>query len=125
MDTSYRMKKYIFNVIVLFLGALIGTSGCKKEHPSMTQGVIVGWNLGSCVTCGGFYLNMSNDTARGSATYYVLNWPLAADSLIDQDATQYNKNHLPIYVSFDWQPVGVTSPPDAANWIRVTAIQSR
>ena len=119
------MKKHILSVFVLFLGVLIGSPGCKKEHQSMTQGVIVGWNYGTCVTCGGFYVNMSNDTAKGPATYYVENWSDAADSIIGLYATQYNKNHKPIYVSFNSQPASLNVPSAPADWIRVTAIQSR
>jgi hypothetical protein len=119
------MKNFIFSIFVLFLGVLPGTLGCKKGHQFMNQGVIVGWNYGSCVTCGGFYVNMSNDTVKGPATYYVLNWSDAAQPLISGYFSQYNKNHLPTYVSFDWQPVSLNVPGDPANWIRVTAIESR
>jgi hypothetical protein len=117
------MKKRILSIFVLSLGVLIGTQACKKEHQSMMQGVIVGLNYGACATCGGFYINRSNDTVRDSASYYVLGWPDALDSVINQYYTQYNKNHSPIYVSFDSQPVLSLNVP--ANWIRVTAIQSR
>ena len=113
---TYGMKKLIFSIYVLFLVVLIGMSGCKeKEHQSLMQGVIVGLNYGSCATCGGFYINRSNDTVKTSASYYVLNWPDALDSVIDQYYTQYNKDHSPIYVSFDWQPVGQTMVSNAAG----------
>jgi hypothetical protein len=123
--TTDGMKKYIYIAFVFFLGVLIGTPGCKKEHQSMNQGVIVGWNDGACVTCGGFYINTSNDTIRDSTSYYVLNWTDAVLSVINQYSAQYHRNHLPIYISFDSQPVSLNVPGAPANWIRVTAIQSR
>jgi hypothetical protein len=116
------MKNFIFSIFVLFLGVLPGTLGCKKGHQFMNQGVIVGWNYGSCATCGGFYLNMSNDTVRDSSTYYVLGWSDATFPIVNQYSTQYNQNHSPIYVSFDWQHVNLNVP---SNWIKVTAIESR
>jgi hypothetical protein len=125
VNITHCMKKSIYIAFVVLLGVLIGTPGCKKEHQLMNQGVIVGWNDGACVTCGGFYINTSNDTIRDSTSYYVLNWPDAVLSVINQYSAQYHKNHLPIYISFDSQPVSLNVPGAPANWIRVTAIQSR
>ncbi len=119
------MQKLILGLFVLFPGLVTLTPGCKKGHPLMSEGVIVGWNYGSCATCGGFYLNMSNDTVRDSSTYYVLGYPEGLNPIINQYFTQYQKNHAPIYVSFDWQPASLNIPYAAANWIEVTAIQSR
>lgn len=119
------MKKLLFGLFVLFTAFVTWLPGCKKGHQFMNEGVIVGWNYGSCATCGGFYLNMSNDTVRDSSTYYVLDYPEGLNPIITQYFTQYNKNHLLIYVSFDWQPASLGNPTAPANWIRVTAIQSR
>lgn len=118
------MKKLVFGLFALF-PTVIGTPGCKKGHQFMSQGMIVGWNYGSCAICGGFYLNMSDDTVKDSSTYYVINWADGLDSVINQYAVQYNRNHSPIYVSFDWQRANLGNLYTQANWIRVTAIQSR
>lgn len=91
----------------------------------MNDGVIVGWNYGACVTCGGFYLNLSNDTTINANTYYVVNHADNLNSIIAQYFIQYNKDHLPIYVSVDWQLARMNNPNLPANWIRVTDIRTR
>ncbi len=105
-----------------FLGFILAFSlitACEKDQP-MSNGIIVGLNYGACATCGGFYLNLSNDTAINSNTYYVLNYPNNLDGTINQYYANYNKNHSPIYVSISWQPI-----PNKTNWIEVTNIFSR
>jgi len=87
----------------------------------MDNAVIVGWNDGYCATCGGFYLNLSNDTARNSNTRYALNYSDNLIPIINQYSTRYHKDHAPIYVSVSWTSISNEQP----NWIRVTAIQSR
>lgn len=101
------------------------TAGCAKTRPFMNQGVIVGWNYGACSTCGGFYLNLSNETTINANTYYVLNYSDNLTAAIDQYSVQYNKLHAPIYVDVDWQPASKTSPSAPSNWIRVTDIRTR
>jgi hypothetical protein len=87
----------------------------------MDNGLIVGWNYGYCSTCGGFYLNLSDDSTINSDTYYVLNYSDALTPTILQYSKQYNKNHNPIKVLVSWDPI----PSGRANWIRVTDIRSR
>ena len=94
-------------------------ASCKKDQ-SVSNGVIVGLNYGSCATCGGFYLNPGNDTAINSNTYYVLKYSDDLDGIMEQYSNDYNKNHMPIYVSVSWQAI-----PNKTNWIRVTNIRSR
>jgi hypothetical protein len=86
----------------------------------MNNAVIVGWNNGFCATCGGFYLNFSNDTTRNANTYYALNYSDNLNDIVNQYSNEYNRNHMPIYVSANWQTV-----PNQTNWIRVTDIRSR
>jgi hypothetical protein len=105
-----------FSSLILVIGLI---ASCSKDQ-SMSNGVIVGLNYGSCVTCGGFYLNLSNDTTINPNTYYVLNYSDNLNGIINQYYTNYNENHKPIYVSVNWQPI-----PNKANWIRVTNIFSR
>jgi hypothetical protein len=107
--------RYLAFVIVLTM-----IVSCKKDH-FMNNGVIVGWNYGFCATCGGFYLNLSNDTAINSNTYYVINYSDNLTGLINQYSNEYNKNHTPIFVSVNYVPVSGAQ----ANWIRVTDISSR
>jgi len=102
-----------------FLLAVSLIISCKKEQP-LSNGIIVGLNYGACVTCGGFYLNLSNDTAINPSTYYVLDYPENLNGIINQYYADYNKNHKPIYVSVSWQPV-----PNETYWIQVTNIFSR
>jgi hypothetical protein len=105
-----------------FLGFILTVSliaSCTKDQ-SLSNGIIVGWNYGSCPQCGGFYLNLSNDTAINPNTYYVLNYSDNLNGIINQYSSDYNKDHNPIYVSVSWQPV-----PNKTNWIRVTNIFSR
>ena len=104
---------------VAFLAALIMIASCKKDQ-LLNNGVIVGWNYGYCATCGGFYLNLSNDTVKNSSTYYVLNYSDSLNQVISQFSAEYSKNQAPIYVYVIWQPV-----PNQANWIRVTDIRPR
>jgi hypothetical protein len=92
---------------------------CKKDQ-LMNNGVIVGWNYGACAMCGGFYLNLSNDTVKNSNTFYVLNYPDSLTQIINQFSSEYNKNQAPIYVFVNWQPI-----PNQKNWIRVTDIRPR
>ena len=95
------------------------TVSCEKDQ-SLSNGVIVGLNYGSCAQCGGFYLNLSNDTSINLNTYYVLNYSDNLNGIISQYSTDFNKNHTPIYVAVSWQPI-----PNKTNWIRVTNIFSR
>lgn len=83
----------------------------------MNSGVIVGWNNGYCITCGGFYLNLSNDTARNAHTYYVLNYSQSLTPIVIRLNRQYNKNQAPIYVFVDWQPVTDSLYPDARLFV--------
>lgn len=85
----------------------------------------MGWNYGACATCGGFYLNLSPDTTISSSTYYVLDYPVALNGEIAGFFAQYNKNHLPIYVSVNWQLASLSDPGAPANWIRVLDIKAR
>jgi hypothetical protein len=102
-----------------FILAISSIVSCKKDQ-SMSNGIIVGLNYGSCAQCGGFYLNLSNDTAKNSSTYYVLDYPENLNGIINQYYNDYNMNHKPIYVSVSWQAVS-----NMNNWIRVTNIFSR
>lgn len=102
-----------------FVLAISLTISCDKDQ-TMSNGILVGLNYGSCVTCGGFYLNLSNDTAINSNTYYVLNYSDNLNGIINQYYMDFIKNHPPIYVAVSWQPV-----PNRTNWIRVTNIFSR
>jgi hypothetical protein len=101
----------------IFLGV---AGSCKKDN-FMNNGVIVGWNYGYCATCGGFYLNLSNDTAINSNTYYVINYSDNLTGKINQYSNEYNKKHAPIFVSVNYIPVSGTQ----TNWIRITDIKSR
>ena len=104
-------------LVFLLAGSLIISR--KKDQP-LSNGIIVGLNCGACATCGGFYLNLSNDTAINLNTYYVLNYSDNLNGIISQYSTDFNKNHTPIYVAVSWQPI-----PNKTNWIRVTNIFSR
>jgi hypothetical protein len=105
--------------ILCFILAFGLITSCKKDQP-LSNGVIVGLNYGSCMTCGGFYINLSNDTAINLNTYYVLNYSDNLIGLINQYYIDFNKDQKPIYVSVSWQPI-----PNKTNWIRVTNIFSR
>jgi hypothetical protein len=115
------MKRMVIELFALLLFVLSTITSCRKEHKFMNEGVIVGWNYGFCSTCGGFYLNLSNDTVINANTYYVLNYSKALTSVIAQYANQFNKNHLPINVYVDWLSI----PIGQSNWIRVTDIRTR
>jgi hypothetical protein len=97
------MKKFIC-IFAIFISATLLLTSCKKDHTWKSSGIIVGWNNGYCVTCGGFYLNLSNDTTRSSNTYYVLNYSPSLTRVITELYQQYNKNQQLIYVLVDWQP---------------------
>jgi hypothetical protein len=102
-----------------FVVVFIMIDSCKKDQ-SMSNGVIVGWSYGVCATCGGFYLNLSNDTAKNANTYYVINYSDNLNNMITQYSNEYSKNHMPIEVSVNWLTI-----PNQINWIRVTDIRSR
>jgi hypothetical protein len=101
------------------LVVLTGLLSCKKNI-SLTAGQIVGWNSGFCPTCGGFYINITSDTTINSNTLYALNYTENLQGIIQQFYTAYNKNHIPIPVSFSSQTI-----PNQKNWIKVTSIENR
>jgi hypothetical protein len=82
-------------------------------------------NYGACPTCGGFYLNLSNDTTMNADTYYALNYSESVTATINQLDSEFNHDHEPIYVSVDWQSLHAQDSSLPLNWIHVTGIKKR
>jgi hypothetical protein len=116
------MKRIIFisAIIVCFL-----FNYCSKSEQLTNVGIIVGWNYGYCSTCGGFYLNRSNDTTMNSKTYYALNYSSSLNDVVEKLNDEYAKNLKPIYVYVEWQPVNLVVPSAPTNWVHVTYIKER
>lgn len=101
----YQMKRNFLGIFFMLICFSYVNSGCKKSHDFKSPGVIVGWNEGYCVVCGGFYLNLSTDTTINAHTYYVLNYAPQSSSVINELYTGYHKNPRPLNVFVDWQNV--------------------
>jgi len=54
------MKKVL--AIMILSAALVGS--CQKEEPFMDVGIITGPDLRLCACCGGWFINIGNDTYR-------------------------------------------------------------
>ena len=98
---------------------------CNKSQQFTNLGVIVGWNYGSCMMCGGFYLNRSNDTTMNSKTYYALNYSSSLNDVVEKLSAEYAKNLKPIYVYVEWQSLDSVVLGAPANWVHVTYIKER
>ena len=107
------IRKFVY---ILILSSLFF---CKKDVQG-TNGQIVGWNSGYCATCGGFYINFSNDTGITGSTRYALNYDASVQPLVAQFYSNFTKNHQPIPIFFDYTPV--SDPP---SWIHVTHLSPR
>ncbi|HVM86645.1 MAG TPA: hypothetical protein VMT76_00555 [Puia sp.] len=116
------MKSYNIIIPFLFFAAL---TGCSKTNHFMNEGVIVGWNYGYCATCGGFYLNSSNDTVKNAGTYYVLNYSASLTETINKLDSAYNHDNKPIYVSVSWQSLHLQDSSFPTNWIHISDIRER
>jgi hypothetical protein len=69
----------------------------------MNQGVIAAWSAGSCQTCGGFYINLSNDTILSPHTYYILStYAPSLNATIQNLMSTAFKTHKAVYVSLNW-----------------------
>jgi hypothetical protein len=113
LNTQMDRQIFVFLIVVAEL------LSCKKSS-NWTAGQIVGWNNGYCATCGGFYVNLSSDTTINTNTLYAINYANNLQGIVNQFYAEYNKNHMPIPVSFSSQPI-----PNQKNWIRVTGILNR
>ena len=104
------------------LAALITAIGCTKQSSdALKPAQIVGWNEGACATCGGFYVNFSNDTTINTNPYYVLNYPDALLVTVERYYTAYHEHRSPIAISLD----SVSVQNGYFHWIRATAIRDR
>jgi hypothetical protein len=101
-------------------------SDCRKSQPlEGNLGVIVGWNYGACETCGGFYFNLANDTAKNAGTLYALNYSDSVSAIVDSLSNEYEANQQPIFIYVAWKPLSLTVPGAPANWVTVTSIKKR
>ncbi|HLY70149.1 MAG TPA: hypothetical protein VKR53_10510 [Puia sp.] len=113
----------------LFLSAISSCmlfSHCRKSQQEPGNlGTIVGWNYGACATCGGFYFNPSNDTAKNNATLYALTYTDSLATTIDSLSHAYAVNLKPVFVYITWKSVRLTDPDAPSNWVNVTYIKKR
>ncbi|HLX92112.1 MAG TPA: hypothetical protein VKR32_10540 [Puia sp.] len=103
-------------------------AGCVKSDLIASHSeaaTIVGWNNGSCPFCGGFYLNLSADTTRNGNTCYVINYSESFNGTVDSLFDEYARTQRPISVLVSWQPVHVTNPAFAQNWLHLSSIVPR
>ena len=93
MKTLVNMKTLIF---ILCLGLMV--AGCKKnnETPYQSQGIITGYDLRTCQTCGGIEIIIANDTAKNPPPFYDIN------STLPQLGISANSK-FPIDVSLNWK----------------------
>jgi len=87
------MKTLIF---VFCLGLMV--AGCKKtnEDHYQSQGVITGYDLRTCQTCGGIEIIIKNDTTKNPPPFYDIN------STLPQLGISANSK-FPIDVSLNWK----------------------
>jgi hypothetical protein len=89
-------------IITLLIFATV-FSGCSKKEKFMNQGVIAAWSEGACQTCGGFYVNLSNDTTITPHTYYIINtYPQSLNATIQNLMTTAFNTRKEVYISLDW-----------------------
>jgi hypothetical protein len=110
--------------LILAIIACIFFNCCKKSLP-LPAGVIVGWNRGYCMTCGGFYINLSNDTTLNANTYYAINCSSSAQNEVDSLNTKYESSLKPIKVYIQWSLNHLTDTAAPSNWIFVSYIRER
>ena len=84
------MKKLI-PLIFLFVIVLL-SEGCKEEKEWMNQGSITGYDLRLCACCGGFFIEIDNETYR----FYELP--------SNTEVAFTNETVFPVEVNIDWHP---------------------
>ena len=120
---NLHVKRIIFYSAI---GLCFLFSNCRKSQQVQGDlGVVLGWNYGACPTCGGFYFNPSNDTAKNSGTLYALSYADSLNTTIDSISSEYAKNLQPIFVYIRWTPLRLTNPDAPANWVIVSYIKKR
>ena len=113
-------------ISILMIGLCFLFSHCRKSQARPGNlGVIVGWNYGACETCGGFYFNPSNDTAKNAGTLYALNYSDSLTATIDSLSNAYAANQQPIFIYLVWKPLDQVVPGAPADWVTVTSIRKR
>ena len=86
----------IFLIVFLTAGYSCGKSDSEIHN---NDAVIVGWVNTYCpeIICGGFLVNLENDTVNhGSAGYHAIWYPV---SLVNN----LSGRHLPIYIHMTWK----------------------
>ena len=83
-------------ILVFCLGLIV--VGCKKtnEDHYQSQGVITGYDLRTCQTCGGIEIIIKNDTTKNPPPFYDIN------STLPQLGISANSK-FPIDVSLNWK----------------------
>jgi len=88
---------------------------CKKSKvvPYSSHGVITGYDLGTCATCGGLKIVIKDDTAKNPPPFYRINETLTQLGISETAS-------FPINVDLNWQhQTGVEN----SNYIIVSQIK--
>ncbi|MFK8046511.1 MAG: hypothetical protein AB8B72_13525 [Crocinitomicaceae bacterium] len=83
-----KLVSRVFIIVVLFSAVL----SCDKNDYLSNEGIVIGADLSKCSCCGGYFVEIENDTLR------FLEIPKASD--IDLSADE-----MPIAVKVNWKKV--------------------
>jgi hypothetical protein len=98
-------------IIILLLSiSLAGTSCIKDPYP--VKGMLVGYDLRDCACCGGYLLNLNDDTTWNAGTKVAGVLP---SNLV------FSPDDMPLRVQFDYVDGGTCLPES----ITVTKIKRR
>ena len=88
-------------IISVFIGiASLFFSACiKDEYPA--KGYIVGYDPRDCICCGGYYINLDNNSTFNSNTKVAGTLPAGF---------VFDASELPLKVQFDWEAGGGCLP---------------
>jgi len=91
-------------------------AGCKKNTvaPYQSEGVLTGYDLGECPTCGGIEITIKNDPTTNPPPFYRINKTLGQLGISENAA-------FPINVSLNWKRD--TTAQGFANFIIVSKIK--
>jgi hypothetical protein len=100
-------------LLTVSLLCLLALAGCKKEHTTVyqSQGVLLGPDMGYCITCGGQKVQIKGDTSKNAPPYY--------HTYSNFQALGLPANlQFPANVSLNWH-----FETNGSNWIDITAIK--
>jgi hypothetical protein len=95
-------------IIILILSISLASTSCIKD-PYPVKGMLVGYDPRDCACCGGYLLNLNDDTTWNAETKVAGTLP---SNLV------FSPDDLPLRVQFDYRDGG-TCLPESITIIRI------